>query len=107
MDKFKIFKIIVTTLFLVYLFLFFASESGYYEYNVRKQTVLTSEKIKEFEQDVKENKNVDLNKYLESTKKEYKNNLTNTCTNISTKVNYYFKTGVESVFKIINKLVED
>ena len=105
MNKNKIIKDIFIILLVLYIF--FASESGYYEYHVRKRTVLTSEKIKEFENDVKNNKNLDITDYLESTEKSYKNKLTNTCFNTSKKINIYFKKGVEGVFKIIDKLVSD
>lgn len=107
MNKNKIIKDIFIILLVLYIFIFFASESGYYEYHVRKRTVLTSEKIKEFENDVKNNKNLDITDYLESTEKNYKNKLTSTCFNTSKKINTYFKRGVEGVFKIIDKLVSD
>ena len=61
----------------------------------------------EFENDVKNNKNLDITDYLESTEKSYKNKLTSTCFNTSKKINTYFKRGVEGVFKIIDKLVSD
>ena len=97
MDKKKIIKCFMVILFVLYIFLFFASESGYYEYNVRKRTLMTNEKIKEFEEDIKNNENIDLENYLESTHKIYKNKLTNTCSSVSENVNLYVLSKLKEV----------
>jgi len=105
MDKKKLFKYFVILLLLVFTFIFMASEAGYYEYNLRKKMVLTNEAMEKFEEDVKNNENVDLNDYLESSQKNYKNNLTEVCSNVSKKINEYFKFGIDSIFSVINKVV--
>ena len=46
-------------------------------------------------------------KYLEDVETNYRNDLSITCSNISIKASNYFKEGVESIFKIIEKLVSD
>ena len=52
----RIFKYLFFTLFITYVALYFSGTTGYYDYSNYKKTVLTNEKIKQFEQDVKEGK---------------------------------------------------
>ena len=69
--------------------------------------MLTEEKMEEFEKDVQDGKEMDAKKYLEDVETNYRNDLSITCSNISIKASNYFKEGVESIFKIIEKLVSD
>jgi len=109
MNKVKgnIFKIIIILLFLAFVALYFASETGYYDDTMRKKTILTEEKIKEFESDVKAGKNVEIADYLTDTEKNYRNNLSNSIVNVSNRINKIFKNGIQSIFKFVDKLVEE
>ena len=62
-------------LFIVFLGLYIASVSGYYETQVGNKVALTEEAIRDFENDVLEGKNVDIKTYLQEDNKDYSNTL--------------------------------
>lgn len=101
-------KIYITLLifFIVFLFIFISSTSGYYEYSNNKKTVFTEDKIKQFEKDVAEGKNVNINDYLKTESKDYTNNITNMgdwlSEFINSSVNFVLKGG----FKIVEKMIK-
>ena len=64
-NKNKIFKFIFIVFFMSFLVIYFSELTGYYEYQNYKKATLTEEQIKKFEEDVKNGKEVDINKYLE------------------------------------------
>ena len=52
-------KFIIMIILLVFICSYYVSNSGYYEYHMQERTILTNEKIKEFERDVEKNKDID------------------------------------------------
>ena len=58
--KINLFKGIFLILLFTFTTLYIASYNGYYEYSNNKKVTLTNEKIKEFEEDVKNGKKIDL-----------------------------------------------
>ena len=107
MIKIKYLKFISVILFLTFIVVYSIGESGYYEYKLSNKKNLTEEQIKKFENDVKEGKDIDIKKYLIDNRVDYTNNLSRVTYKISDKANRILKKGIESVFKYINKLVED
>ena len=83
------------------------SESGYYEYTIKQKTVITNEKIKEFETDVKNNENIDLKEYLSKDEIDYSNKFTNLVYNISDNSNKLARKAIKYIFKKLGSLVED
>lgn len=107
MNKKTIFKLLFVTSFLAFLITYVIGMSGYYEYELSNKRILTEEKMKEFEEDVKNNENIDLNDYMVNTHQDYTNKFTKGVTNASLTLNKYLKKSIESVFKIVNSLVEE
>lgn len=107
MNKKTTFKIILVVAFLSFLITYVIGISGYYEYELSNKRIMTEEKMKQFEEDVKNNENIDLNDYVVNTQVDYTNKFTDTVTNASLVLNKYLKKSIESVFKIINKMVEE
>ena len=105
-DPKKIFNTIMLCLFILFISLYIASETGYYEYETRKKQVFTEEKIKEFEEDVKNGKKIDIKDYLEDTTKNYDNKITKFGNTLSDIVNYGMIDGLEKTFKFVEKLIE-
>lgn len=103
----KIFLIILGSLFVIFIALYIAGESGYYNYEQSKKAILTAEKMQEFEEDVKNGENVDLNDYLDSTYQNYNSKLSDLCFKTSKNINKYAKEGIESVLKLINHWMDD
>ena len=106
MGKKKITKLIFFIFFIAFIISYIIEETGYYEYNLQNKTVMTSESINKFEQDIKKGKDVTLEDYLVSSKKDYTSTLTRGTNKVSTKVNNILKKGIEGVLKIIGNFVE-
>ena len=102
----KVIQFLFGVLFLVFLFSYFVENSGYYEYNLANRKRLTDEQIQQFEQDVKEGKDIDLDNYLENTYVDYSNHLTRRTSEVSLKLNEYLKKIISSTMHILEKLVE-
>ena len=105
--KINLFKGIFLILLFTFTTLYIASYNGYYEYSNNKKVTLTNEKIKEFEEDVKKGINLDLESYLENSKKNYNNKASRTGLFLSHKIGEYTKTGIEKTFRFLNDLISD
>ena len=103
----KLLKHIFVLISLIFLCSYVVSQSGYYEYSLQSKKNLTEEGIKDFENDVKEGKYVDITNYLKDTSNDYSTPLTRVVVKTSKKVNNYLKDSIEIIFKFLNKLVED
>lgn len=102
----KIFNTTVFCLFAFFVSLYLASASGYYEYENKEQTKFTEEKMKEFENDLKKGKKVDLKDYLEVDTVKYDNKITNFGQSLSDILNDSITHSLEKTFKFIEKLIE-
>lgn len=103
----KIFKIILIILALTFITLYFSQITGYYEYELHKQVSFTEEQIKQFEQDVKDGKNIDIEDYLKDYNKNYQNNVSKAGLYISEKMGTYVRGGLKHAFSILNRLLEN
>ena len=100
-------KMIVVVILIVFVVSYAISESGYYEYTIQQRSVITNEKIKEFEQDIKDNKDVDLVDYLDKDEKNYSNKITNLVYNISDNSNKLARKLIKAIFKKLGSFVEE
>ena len=100
-------RIVIATLSILFVALYFTQTTGYYEFEQRKKTTLTEEQIRQFEQDVAEGKKIDLENYLESGKKNYNNKISSLSLSLSKKIEDLFNSGMEYLFKSIEKTVND
>ena len=105
MDK-KITKFIIIIITIIFISSYLISESGYYEYTMQQRTIITNEKIKEFEQDLKDNKDIDLKDYLDE-QKDYSNAFTKIVYNISDNSNKIARKTIKYLFKKLSSLIED
>ena len=103
----SILKIILIAILLIFLASYIISESGYYEYTMQQKTIITNEKIKEFEEDVKNNENIDLKEYLKKEEIDYSNKFTNLIYNISDNSNKLARKAIKYLFNKLGSLVED
>ena len=86
--------------------IYFSQSGGYYEFELHKKTVFTEEKIKQFEKDVADGKDVSIEDYLVNEKKNYSNKASQIGYFFSKNIGNYIKKGIEGTFKMINKMVE-
>ena len=105
--KNKKIKAVLIIVILIYVSSYYIARSGYYEWQEHEKMVLTNEKIKEFEQDVKNNKDIDVKDYLNSKDVNYSNKASDLIYNFSLDGNKTAKKFLKALFKKINKLVDD
>ncbi len=108
MDKKKKSNIILKllgVLFIIYIGLFIANISGYYESKIRSEVTMTENGIKEFENKVKNGEEIDVSSFLKKERVDYSNrfsNLGDTVTvgtlNTLQKVMYVFTDVLKSLF---------
>lgn len=102
----KMIKLIMLSVVIIFLVMFFSSSSGYYEYELNKKSNLTQEAIEQFEKDVEEGKEIDINDYLVEDNKDYSNSFSNAGVSLSNKIGKLFSEGVKLIFNSMNNLVE-
>lgn len=99
-----VFRRILFILFIIFLINYFAVSTGYHKSQINKKTVLTEEKIKEFEEDVKNGEYVDINDYVVEDYTDTSNFIskaTSKCTNF---ISDMLTNNAVKLFKIIGKL---
>lgn len=101
----KIFRLTFIILFAIFLTMFISNKYGYYEYKKREQVSLTADQIRQFEEDVKNGVNIDLENYLENTNKNYQTKLSQIGLNVSNSIADTVKTSVDSIFNYLNKFI--
>lgn len=107
MKKEYIPRIILLTLFVIFIALYFTQATGYYEFQLAKKTELTEEQIQKFEEDIKAGKEVDIDAYLEENNKIYKNKVSNASFQISKQIEKTLKKGIESFFRMFESVAEE
>jgi len=103
----KVMKLVFLIVVIAFVSSYIIASSGYYEYTMQERTIITNEKIKEFEQDIKDNKEIDLMEYLENEEVDYSNTFTTLVYNISDNSNKLARKAIKYLFKKLGTLVED
>lgn len=101
----KILKYVFFILFICFVIVYCTSMAGYYDYQQRQRVVLTEEKIKEFEEDIKNGKNIDIDKYVEEQNK-FDHVTKRIGLKISEVISKYTRKGIENTFRMLNNFVE-
>lgn len=100
----NIFFKVLSVLFLIYISLYMMDNLGYYNINT-KNKVLTEEAIKEFENDIKNGKSIDIKNYV-GDNTNYKNFYSNLGYNLSVGVDNILNKGLKKVGDILKKLLQ-
>ena len=106
-EKEKVFRNIIIILFVIFIALYISQSSGYYEYEQYKKVALTNEQIKQFEEDIKKGKNIDLKDYAGETKKEYGNKISNAGLKLSQKIEDYVHKFISGAFESLGNMVKE
>ena len=107
MNKKILIKAIFGIFFVAFVISYVIGESGYYEYELANKKYLTEEEMKKFEEDVRNGEDIDLKDYTVETRKDYTNKFTDVVTNTSLTINKYLKKSIESVFGLLNKMMQE
>ncbi len=109
-DKKKLYSKIFWKLFLALLFgflaLYVSAATGYYEFEQHKKVTLTTEKIVEFEQDLKSGKKIDVKNYLDEKEENYENNFSKTGIMFSNIIEECVQNGIQNVFDFLNNVFD-
>lgn len=95
---------ILSALFLLFISLYIALESGYYEAKLSKKTAMTEESIQRFEEDIKNGNPIDVNSYIYEEHKDFSNNTTDAAIFIGSKVESFMSNGITEIFDIVKSL---
>ena len=102
MEPGKVFRTILLVLFIMFLGLYISSQAGLIDYQARNKTLMTEKAIKEFENDIKSGKDVNIKKYIEDKDKKYNNGLSK----VTLKVSNGIGECVDGILKFFFKKVE-
>lgn len=105
--KNKGFYIVVLVLFIVFLGLYISSNSGMIDYSSRHRKVLTDKNIKEFEEDIKNNKEIDVKKYVYDDMDKYDNSISKSTLKVSNFLGNSIKSILDFTFGKLEKLVNE
>lgn len=103
----KAFWIVITILFAIFLTLYISQAIGYYDYEQYKKVELTSEKIAEFEQDIKDGKEIDVKDYIENVNIDYNNNASKAGLRLSSSIKKYVRSGIDGTLSFFSLLLGD
>ena len=92
----KIFKNVLFLLCCFFFFIYGVGGNGFYEYKLSEKKYLTEEQIAKFENDIRNNVDVDASSYLIDEK-----NNDNFITDVNRKISKYINLGFEKFFKYI------
>ncbi len=95
---------ILEVLFVIFIALFIANSSGYYEGKVRNKVAITNDKIEEFEQMLANGDDVDLNNFLANDRVDYSNKLSNFGEKLTMDVQVIVKNSFEFIGNIFKSL---
>lgn len=93
---------ILCILFIIYITLYLMDNLGYYNI-AAKNKIITEEKLKEFENDIKNGEYIDLKEYVRDNT-NYKNTYSNIGYNISMGIDNILNKGLSNMGKLLKKL---
>ncbi|MCI8588856.1 MAG: hypothetical protein HFG40_04310 [Bacilli bacterium] len=91
-------RIIGMTLLFLFLGLYTASRNGYIDYQARNQMILTQEQIEKFEEDVKNQKPIDIENYIVREEELYDNQLSRVSLKISNTIGHTVENVLNFIF---------
>lgn len=100
----NIFWLALSISFVIFVSYYIAFESGYYEVNISRKTIITEEGKREFEQDIKDGKEIDIKKYVNNDYVDYSSPFSRLGSNISNTVDKIMGGEVLDIFEDISKL---
>ncbi|MDD5836658.1 MAG: hypothetical protein PUD34_05575 [bacterium] len=104
MKKKNYFFNILFVLFIIFMALYIALESGYYDVKMGRKATITEEKLAEFEQDVKDGKEIDLKDYLSDDYVDYSSGVSRIGSSLGTSLDKIMDGGIDDFLKIITSL---
>ena len=101
----KVFRKLFLAVLIAFTALYVSENAGYLEFRQHNKKVMTEEKIKQFESDIKEGKNIHLEDYVVNDTKNYESKVSKLGENISEQVEKYVVGGLNKTFKFLNNVL--
>lgn len=101
----KWFKITLLILFLMFLGLYISANAGLIDYQAKYKNMMTEKEIKQFEEDLKNNINIDIKDYVKRNNKNYSNNVSKTTYKISKNIGNIVKNMLNIIFSGVDKAI--
>ena len=98
------FWITLGALFLIFLAYYIAFASGYYEAKVTRKATITQEKLEEFEEDVKDGKDIDIKDYVNNDNVDYSSPMSKLGTKIASGVDSFMSGAVTDFFNFLGRM---
>lgn len=102
----KVASTIMLLLVILFLGLYVSQMTGYYQYSESRKTTLTKNAIEQFEQDIKEGKEIHAGEYLEE-QTDYNNLFSKIGMNVSKLIEKGFNKAMTSIFREISNTVNN
>jgi len=91
-------------LFIIFMVLYIANMSGYYESKIRDRVTITEEGIKEFEEKVKNGDKIDVSSFLNTDRVDYTSSMSNLGEYVTNGIENVISTSFDVFKNIINSL---
>ncbi|MBQ8891694.1 MAG: hypothetical protein IJ068_02385 [Bacilli bacterium] len=101
----KIISYIPIMIIILFLGLFFSYQNGYYDKYMKDKIDLTNQSIEQFEQDIKDGKDVLLEDYLQK-ETSYATKTSTASLKVSNKLEKIINNGIKYIFRKISSVVE-
>lgn len=101
-----LFRIIGMTLLFLFFGLYIASRNGYIDYQARNQMILTEEQIKQFEDDVKNDRPIDIKNYIVKEEDLYDNQLSRMSLKISNTIGHTVQDILDFIFSKLEGMMK-
>ena len=95
---------ILICLFIVYIALFIANISGYYEGKIKDEVIVTEEGIKEFEEKVQNGEEIDITAFLKNDRVDYSSSMSNLGDNLTSGLEVFITDGMKFVSDVVKSL---
>ena len=95
---------ILICLFIVYIALFMANISGYYEGKIKDEVIVTEEGIKEFEEKVQNGEEIDITAFLKNDRVDYSSSMSNLGDNLTSSIEVFITDGMKFVSDVVKSL---
>ena len=102
--KTNVFMLLLKTSVILFLLLYIMLENGYYENKMSRKASLTEENIRKFEEDVKNDKIIDITDYNIEEEKDYSNSISRIGQKLTDSVGKVIIKGTDGVVDILKSL---
>ena len=89
----------------MFLGLYISANAGLIDYQAKYKNMMTEKEIKQFEEDLKNNINIDIKDYVKRNNKNYSNNVSKTTYKISKNIGNIVKNMLNIIFSGVDKAI--